>query len=221
MIIAHRGYAKEAPENTIAAFQAAFAAGADAIETDVRLGPDGTVVVSHDALSDAPGTILSGEALFEYIHKERIPAYLELKSDSVELLNKVVSEIEKRNLWESVHLIGFFNNIGTALRAQSRYPKLKVCQLLMAPLLSYVRPPRKSYAVFIGWLDAIPWSERIFKLLVSQNRLTKLAQFYKRLGFRVYGGVVNREDGMRYFLNAGIRDIFTDEVEVAVRVQQQ
>lgn len=48
LIIGHRGASAVAPENTIAAFQAAIAAGADGIEFDVRLSRDGVPVVIHD-----------------------------------------------------------------------------------------------------------------------------------------------------------------------------
>jgi glycerophosphoryl diester phosphodiesterase len=48
LIIAHRGASAVAPENTIAAFEAAIAAGADGIEFDVRLTRDGVPVVIHD-----------------------------------------------------------------------------------------------------------------------------------------------------------------------------
>src|SRR5690606_33016827 len=48
-VTAHRGAALMAPENTLAAFQAAIDAGADAIEFDVRLSADGAVVVFHDS----------------------------------------------------------------------------------------------------------------------------------------------------------------------------
>jgi glycerophosphoryl diester phosphodiesterase len=45
----HRGAAAHHPENTLRSFRAALAAGADAIETDVRLSSDGEVVIFHDA----------------------------------------------------------------------------------------------------------------------------------------------------------------------------
>jgi glycerophosphoryl diester phosphodiesterase len=45
----HRGAAAHHPENTMASFRAALEAGADALETDVRLTSDGEVVVFHDA----------------------------------------------------------------------------------------------------------------------------------------------------------------------------
>jgi len=48
-IIGHRGASAHAPENTLAAFDLAFDAGADGIEFDVRLARDGVPVVIHDA----------------------------------------------------------------------------------------------------------------------------------------------------------------------------
>jgi glycerophosphoryl diester phosphodiesterase len=47
-IIAHRGNSAHWPENTLAAFRSAWAAGADGIELDVRLTADRRVVVFHD-----------------------------------------------------------------------------------------------------------------------------------------------------------------------------
>jgi glycerophosphoryl diester phosphodiesterase len=46
--IAHRGDSSSAPENTIAAFDAAVAAGSDLIEIDVRIAADGVPVIIHD-----------------------------------------------------------------------------------------------------------------------------------------------------------------------------
>lgn len=48
-IIAHRGASARAPENTLAAFRLAAAERADAVELDVRLAADGSLVVIHDA----------------------------------------------------------------------------------------------------------------------------------------------------------------------------
>lgn len=51
-VIAHRGNRAHAPENTIESFRQAVAAGADAIEFDLRLSRDGEVVVFHDPTLD-------------------------------------------------------------------------------------------------------------------------------------------------------------------------
>lgn len=47
-IIAHRGYSAVAPENTLAAFDAALLAGARAMEFDLQETAEGTPVVLHD-----------------------------------------------------------------------------------------------------------------------------------------------------------------------------
>ena len=49
LIIGHRGAAGRAPENTMSSFEAAFKAGADMIELDVRLTADNRLVVIHDS----------------------------------------------------------------------------------------------------------------------------------------------------------------------------
>jgi glycerophosphoryl diester phosphodiesterase len=48
-IIAHRGGAAAAPENTMAAFERAIADGAEWIELDVQENADGEVIVEHDS----------------------------------------------------------------------------------------------------------------------------------------------------------------------------
>ena len=67
--IAHRGDSSSAPENTIAAFDAAVAAGSDLIEIDLRRTADGATVVMHDETAlrttgiDAAVAALSAGAL--------------------------------------------------------------------------------------------------------------------------------------------------------------
>jgi glycerophosphoryl diester phosphodiesterase len=46
--VAHRGDPAHEAENTLEAFEAAIAAGADVVEFDVRVAADGTAVVMHD-----------------------------------------------------------------------------------------------------------------------------------------------------------------------------
>ncbi|MCS5719388.1 glycerophosphodiester phosphodiesterase family protein [Herbiconiux sp. CPCC 205763] len=51
-ILAHRGLALGVPENTLAAFEQAVAAGAGYIETDVNASADGVAIASHDQTLD-------------------------------------------------------------------------------------------------------------------------------------------------------------------------
>ena len=48
LLVAHRGASEVAPEHTIAAYEAALQAGADALELDVHLSADDQLVVIHD-----------------------------------------------------------------------------------------------------------------------------------------------------------------------------
>jgi len=57
LIIAHRGYKKVVPENTMAAFESAVHAGADMIETDIHVCKSGEIVIMHD---DNVGTTSDG-----------------------------------------------------------------------------------------------------------------------------------------------------------------
>jgi glycerophosphoryl diester phosphodiesterase len=47
-IIAHRGFPSQAPENTLASFQAALQQGADSVEFDLQLTADGVPIIFHD-----------------------------------------------------------------------------------------------------------------------------------------------------------------------------
>ena len=48
LVVAHRGGAALAPENTLAAFDNALKIGVDMVECDVHLSQDGELVVMHD-----------------------------------------------------------------------------------------------------------------------------------------------------------------------------
>jgi glycerophosphoryl diester phosphodiesterase len=51
LVLSHRGVHTQAPENTLAAFDAAIALGADGIETDIRVSKDGIPILFHDRLT--------------------------------------------------------------------------------------------------------------------------------------------------------------------------
>jgi glycerophosphoryl diester phosphodiesterase len=52
VVVAHRGASLAHPENTMAAFEAAIASGAEVVEFDIRVSADGHAVVMHDAVVD-------------------------------------------------------------------------------------------------------------------------------------------------------------------------
>lgn len=48
LVLAHRGARRDAPENTLLAFETALNQGADGVELDVRMSADGELIVHHD-----------------------------------------------------------------------------------------------------------------------------------------------------------------------------
>jgi glycerophosphoryl diester phosphodiesterase len=51
VVVSHRGYHVDAPENTIEAFERALSMGVDGIETDVCLSTNGVPILFHDRLT--------------------------------------------------------------------------------------------------------------------------------------------------------------------------
>ena len=115
LIIGHRGASAVAPENTIAAFQAAIDAGADGIEFDVRLTGDGVPVVIHDeTLHRTAGVrgrvadmsfdqlsqfdVPSVAELFDLFKSNQLILYLELKETQIQLIEQCCRLVEDYGL---------------------------------------------------------------------------------------------------------------------------
>jgi glycerophosphoryl diester phosphodiesterase len=238
MIIAHRGYSNRAQENSLSAFDAAISAGAKGIECDLLLTQDGEAIVSHDEYLSADSQkitisehslaqlqdfckssgheILTLDGLFEYIKQKQVQFFLEIKSPSPILTNLIIEKIKTENLWQQVHVTGFSSAIVNLLSAQAQYPKLQTWQILSFPLLAYLKLPKKSYGVLIGWLNGRRGSQTVFRTLFSPERLIKLKKYLQRNGFEVIGGVINNKEGFGLFKQSGITDIITDHVTEAV-----
>ena len=119
LIIAHRGASAVAPENTIAAFEAAIAAGSDGIEFDVRLTRDGVPVVIHDeTLQRTHGVrkrvaelsvnqlnefdVPSLSQLFELFASNKLMLYLEIKDKQIRLAEECCRLVEQYRLKDRV-----------------------------------------------------------------------------------------------------------------------
>ncbi len=130
-----------APENTLAAFDAGLACGADGLELDVRLAADGVAVVHHDrtldrttdltgpvsafasrdlAKADAGFRFLSNGArpfrgqgigvprLRDVLARYRdVPIIIELKEDSLVLVEAVVEDVRRADAVDRVCLGSF------------------------------------------------------------------------------------------------------------------
>ncbi len=82
LICAHRGASADHADNSADAFEAAIAAGADLVETDIRRGRDGVLVLAHDAVGDDEDPLPLSVLLD--VARGRIGLDLELKEAGLE-----------------------------------------------------------------------------------------------------------------------------------------
>lgn len=77
IVIAHRGASELAPENTLAAFERGWQAGADGVECDVRMTADCEIICFHDADTQrvAGESLLVANHSFEDLRKLDVGAW--------------------------------------------------------------------------------------------------------------------------------------------------
>jgi glycerophosphoryl diester phosphodiesterase len=107
LIIAHRGFSAAYPDNSREGFEGAIAAGADLIETDVRMSRDNFLVLSHDgdidAFSDIADLTAKELAAQSYVGlgellkmvKGRAGVLLDIKLDEVDFPAFVLKEVKR------------------------------------------------------------------------------------------------------------------------------
>ena len=125
-IIAHRGISAIAPENTLAAFNAAIQNQADSIEFDVQLSSDRVPVIIHDATVDrtSDGTgyvrdktleqlkVLDAGAWFSpQFAGEQIPTLKEALEASEDIRAYIYAEVKNSHEWSAADVENFVKTI--------------------------------------------------------------------------------------------------------------
>ena len=93
-VLAHRGANRMAPENTLQAFIAAGALGADGVELDVHRTADGALVVHHDAAARGLGVLAERPAAEIRTARPEIPTL----EEALEACTGMLVNIEVKNL---------------------------------------------------------------------------------------------------------------------------
>ena len=93
LVIGHRGAPVVAPENTLASFEAALSAGADAIELDVGAG----LVVAHSE-REVPVDVLSLEDALDFVRRSGTSVLVDLKQAGIE--QAVATALRRHGLLE-------------------------------------------------------------------------------------------------------------------------
>lgn len=215
-IIGHRGAPRAAPENTMAGFELALEAGADAIELDVHASADGVVLVHHDpALGPgAPPSIaghaistmtadrlraatgVGGEALLPTLAEvlamigQRARAYVEIKGTEIE--RAVIACVKESGVRCAIH--SFDHRVSATVRALA--PETRTGILLESRLADPAGALRAALAS-----DYWQQWERVDGDLVSAVHAA---------GGRVIAWTVNDPEVASSLLELGVDGICTD-----------
>ncbi|GAA4173067.1 glycerophosphodiester phosphodiesterase family protein [Gryllotalpicola koreensis] len=235
-VLAHRGLAIDAPENTLLAFAHALAAGAPYVETDVHASADGVAIISHDpdlmrltgrsaridqltAAELAEVDLGSGESfvtLGEALHALPDARFnIDIKTRAA--ADAAAAAILEQRAAHRVLVTSFDDAtrratlaaLGGAV-ATSASQRGVVGALVGARLgLGFV------VRAALGGVDAVQVPERQGPLTVVTRRFVDAV---RRAGVEVHVWVVNDEDDMRRLIALGVDGIVTDRADLAVKL---
>lgn len=231
-ILAHRGLALTVAENTLPAFEAAIAAGADFIETDIHATADGVAILAHDAdLSRLAGqsiviantpwarvrTIDVGGATLPSLAEAlaALPSArfnLDLKAEAA--LAPTITAIREADAVDRVLLTSFTGR--RRRRATAHLPAVAAsagpAELLAAHLAGIVGAHSLARWV-LRRVDAVQIPERGGPLRFDSRRA--IAAF-RRAGVEVHFWTINDPTRMRELVELGADGIVTDRTDLAV-----
>jgi glycerophosphoryl diester phosphodiesterase len=247
LVFAHRGGRALGPENTIPAFDAGLAAGADGLELDVHLSSDGEVVVCHDATldrtTDATGPIAARSAA----ELARINATLRFGVD----LEHVWAG-ERAGIPALRDVLGRYRDAPVIIEIKTGAPEAaravvevvrdvgavdRVCvgsfSLIAVQAVRIFEPKiptsgsRKEgqLALYRSWLGLSPGrvAYRAFQVPEQAGRLRVVTPRFVRALHRANVALqvwtVNEESDMRRLFDWGVDGIITDRPDVGVRVR--
>jgi glycerophosphoryl diester phosphodiesterase len=227
LVIAHRGAAAEAPENTIEAFDLSVLLGADALELDVQQAGDGTLVVIHDSTvdrtteADGPVAGFSGAeldrlgvpALEEVLERyARLEITVDVKASSATA--EVVALIERLERTSSTIL---YVEEGTGLGAFATYGGRRATSSRQAAWLaaeltdSAAELPENFPEVVHAPLDGVEGPIVTAELVASAQRLGRTVQVW----------TIDDPGRMRQLRHWGVDGIITNDVRRAVELLKE
>ena len=207
-VVAHRGANREAPENTLEAFQRAIEIGVQGIELDIQFTRDRVPVVHHDpslpATGQQPSGPISSLSLEEVKATGPIPTvdevlelvnarcrlYIELKAPAA--VESVVDRLRTRRSWCAVH--AFDHRV--VAKARSLDPELTTGILLVSYLVDVASAMRAA-----GARDLWQHADYVDRDLVSASMTS---------GGRIFAWTVNNVARARELVAMGVDVICTD-----------
>lgn len=220
LVFAHRGASRQCRENTMEAFEAALAAGADGIELDIRRTRDGVLVVHHNARVARNTRRLANldyddnlrlaarrgyriPTIEEVLHlcRGRVQLDIELKETGYE--SDVVDAVKREFDLAAVAFTSFLDE--SVLAVKQADPKARTGLIVgLGPprSLRSGRPVRLSRRIEHSRADCVVPNWK----LVTRHFCDRM----HRSGLPVYTWTVNRKTVARRLVRLGVRVIITD-----------
>lgn len=230
-IIAHRTGGNMASENSLEGVDESVKMGVYAAETDIQRTKDGKYVINHDKsfarltgvdkkpdemtleevkelrIKDTTGSgaLLEVPTMEELLDrcKGRITAFVEFKGASVDeqMADDAVSAARERDMTDEVVFISLDYDVLDYTK--KTYPEFKTGVL-----------------IFGGFGDISKMNCDMILMEEDMSTFWQILQI-KMAGKQTGVWTVNKEDGMRRFMNSGADYIITDEIPMALRIQEE
>ncbi len=240
-VMAHRGLAIAAPENTLLAFASALAIGVTHLETDVHASADGISVISHDAdllrTAGVParvdGLTLGQLQKIDLGQGQTLPSLsdaleafpsarfnIDIKSDAA--VEPTVRAIVTAGAVNRVLVTSFDDRRRRrAVRALPGVATSASAVLFAAALFAAKLRITPLTASLLGTVQAVQVPERMHGVsVVSASVVLRL----KRAGVEVHVWTINDPRAMGRLLDLGVDGLVTDRADLAlelVRIRSQ
>lgn len=232
-VLAHRGLALEAPENTLLAFAHALALGVEHLETDVHASRDGIAMIAHDPVLDRvagiPGRIsertaaeLGGIALGSDQGFATLTEALEAFPDArfnidLKSADAVAPAVDAVRQLRAEHRV-----LLTSFSERRRAAALR----LLPEVATSASAPRFAAALVAARIGALPLVRAALsgvhavqipeRALGGETTTPRLLRAFHAAGVEVHVWTINEPAVMRSLLDRGVDGIVTDRADLAV-----
>lgn len=237
-MLAHRGLAVDAPENTLLSFAKAIAAGADHLETDVHASADGVAILSHDPdlfrltgrrvrIDQLTASELARIDLGESQTFTTLAAVLDTFPEArfnidVKAAAAVIPTIEAVRSARAEHrvLIGSFSN-ARRLAVVRRLPGVVTSVSSRGAVIATWAGAWGLPALTRWALRRVQAVQLPVRILGARTTSARVLAAYHSAGVEVHIWTINDPAEMRRLLDAGVDGIVTDRADLALAVIAQ
>jgi glycerophosphoryl diester phosphodiesterase len=234
-IVAHRGYCARYPENSTLAFERAIAAGADYIETDVRIAADGTLVCWHDpnfdrvagdatAIATSSSEVIARIALPGGARVHRLEEVLAVARGRIPVMLdvKVDDDAARTAIIRTVTAAGMMQQVVYGIRHPRHAHALDAEGARCARLAMPAKPETLAEFPLQGLIGARLWEDQVSDEAVARIRALEL-EVWVTAGFRGRGEKPGEIDGqrLRRLRGGGIDAVLVNDVERAVAIAHE